>query len=126
MCGAVICAGNRVARKKQFAEQIQSDLGRPVFPAKITRFPVTPNQWFFPHCLVSARGAFRDRHEREMGCGGRDSVGAQGGRRVSWSSWAAHGAQDERRWRVRQNRVVLTPVAGAKLRGGEINSTELD
>jgi hypothetical protein len=24
----------------------------------------------------SARGAYRDRHERGMGCGGRDSVGA--------------------------------------------------
>src|SRR5437899_90084 len=68
----VICAGNRVARKIQFAERIQSDLGRPVVLANIFRFPVTPNQWFFPRCLVSARGAFRDRHEREMGCGGRD------------------------------------------------------
>ena len=29
-----------------------------------------------------ARGAYRDRHERGMGCGGRDSVGAQGGRRA--------------------------------------------
>ena len=28
--------------------------------------------------------------------------------------------------RVRQNRVVPTPVAGAKLCGGEVNSTELD
>jgi hypothetical protein len=27
---------------------------------------------------------------------------------------------------VRQNRVVPTPVAGAKLSGGEVNSTELD
>jgi hypothetical protein len=27
---------------------------------------------------------------------------------------------------VRQNRVVPTPVAGAKLRGGEVTSTELD
>jgi hypothetical protein len=82
MCGAVICAGNRVARKIQFAERIQSDLGRPAVLANIFRFPITPNQWFFPCCPVSARGAFRDRHEREMGCGGRDSVGAQDGRRV--------------------------------------------
>jgi hypothetical protein len=32
--------------------------------------------------------------------------------------WA--GAQDERRLSVRQNRVVPTPVAGAKLRGGKL------
>ena len=29
-----------------------------------------------------ARGADRDRHERGMGCGGRDGVGAQGDRRA--------------------------------------------
>ena len=29
-----------------------------------------------------ARGAYRDRHERGMGCGGRGSVGAQGDRRA--------------------------------------------
>jgi hypothetical protein len=29
---------------------------------------------------VSTRGAYRDRHERETGCGGRGSVGAEGGR----------------------------------------------
>jgi hypothetical protein len=83
LSGSNASAGNRVARKIQFAERIQSDLGRPVVLANIFRFPVTPNQWFFPRCLVSARGAFRDRHEREMGCGGRDSVGAQVVRRVS-------------------------------------------
>ena len=61
------------------------------------------------------RGAYRDRHERGAGCGGRESVGAP------WRSQGAlnlvsdlEGAQDERRCSVRQNRVVLTPVAGAK------------
>jgi hypothetical protein len=42
-----------------------------------------------------ARGAYRDRHERGRGCGGRGSVGAQvfAGR----SSVSEHSAQDERR-----------------------------
>ena len=33
-----------------------------------------------------ARGAYRDRHERGMGCGGRGSVGAPGDRRASKNS----------------------------------------
>ena len=33
-----------------------------------------------------ARGALRGRHERGMGCGGRGSVGAQGGRRARLNS----------------------------------------
>jgi hypothetical protein len=36
------------------------------------------------------------------------------------------GAQDERRYCVRQNRVVPTPVAGAKLRGGDVDPTGRD
>jgi hypothetical protein len=43
-----------------------------------------------------------------MGCGGRDSVGAQRCERST-------GAQDDGAFSVRQNRVVPTPVAGAKL-----------
>ena len=31
---------------------------------------------------VSTRGAYRDRHEREAGCGGRKRVGAEGGCRA--------------------------------------------
>jgi hypothetical protein len=85
--------------------------------------------------ISSPGGADRDRHERGMGCGGRDSVGAQSVRRaVSVSEqWRARRtalfppspgfrrkgtrpgeASWQRRGRVRQNRVVLTPVAGAK------------
>jgi hypothetical protein len=48
------------------------------------------------------------------GCGGRGSVGRVkvfAGR----LSVSGHGAQDDRRCCVRQNRVVPTPVAGAKL-----------
>ena len=36
------------ARKIEFAERIQADLGRPVVPTNINRFPLPPNQWLFP------------------------------------------------------------------------------
>ena len=62
------------ARKLRFAEQIQSDLGRPVVYAKIYFFPLAPNQWLLRRCPASTRGAYRDRHERGAGCGGRGSV----------------------------------------------------
>ena len=75
--------------------------------------------------LSRARGAYRDRHERGMGCGGRGSVGAQGDRRAGFAVSDARRA-DERRCCVRQNRVVLAPVAGVKLRGGEIDPTGID
>ena len=75
----------------------------------------TPNQWLNPGRPVPVSGAVARRHERGTGCGGRESVGAY---------WRVAGrteprerftfAQDERRLSVRQNRVVLTPVAGAK------------
>jgi hypothetical protein len=58
---------------------------------------------------VSTRGAYRDRHEREAGCGGRGSVGAEGGCRAR-QLVSVHVAKG-----VRQNRVVLAPVAGVKL-----------
>src|SRR5258708_6747727 len=35
------------------------------------------NQFYQLARLVPARGAYRDRHERGMGCGGRESAGAQ-------------------------------------------------
>src|SRR6185436_18882726 len=60
-----------VARKLQFAQAFQRDLGRPVCSAEICRFLITPNQWFLTGCPVSIRGAYRDRHERGTGCGGR-------------------------------------------------------
>ena len=47
------------------------------------RFTHTPNQWPNSGRPVPARGAVARRHERGTGCGGRDSVGAQGGRRAS-------------------------------------------
>src|SRR6185437_7827805 len=46
------------------------------------RFTATPNQWLKVARPVPARGAYRDRHERGTGCGGRESVGAPRGRRA--------------------------------------------
>jgi hypothetical protein len=43
----------------------------------IFRFTQTPNQWLNSGYPVPTRGAVARRHERGMGCGGRDSVGAQ-------------------------------------------------
>jgi hypothetical protein len=107
-------APNLVARKRQFVEQFPADLGHPVSREEIFRFSSDPNQWLFPRCPVSTRGAdrassrtrdgMRWTRQRQARCvfAGRLSV-------------SEHGAQDDRRCSVRQNRVVLTPVAGAKL-----------
>jgi hypothetical protein len=96
--------------------------------------------------VSSPGGAGRGRHERGMGCGGRDSVGArvcsQGGFRER-----ATGAQDERRCfrlrqdfagrvptrrslmaktcRVRQNRVVLRPQGWRQVLWRRIRPTGL-
>src|SRR5947207_11193631 len=66
--------GYAVARPVRFAEPDQCDLGSPVLLAKIFPFPADPNQLYIPSVL-SHRGAFRDRHGRGVGCGGRGSVG---------------------------------------------------
>ena len=73
------------------------------------------------------RGAFRDRHGRGAGCGGRDSArramavaGRDGPRERSAS------VQDDRRLSGRQSRVVLTPVAGAKLAEAKSSPTGFD
>src|SRR6266404_7164924 len=42
--------------------------------AKIFLFSPDPNQFTDSHCLVPTRGAYRDRHERGAGCGGRGSA----------------------------------------------------
>jgi hypothetical protein len=62
------------------------------------------------------RGAYRDRHGRGAGCGGRGSVGRAWDRRAGFSETCERcdGAQDERCIRVRRSRVVLASVADAK------------
>ena len=76
-------------------------MGRPVVFANINRFPSTPNQWLFPRCPVSARGAYRDRHEREAGCGGRSSV-----RRETWSQGELNLMSGH--WRARRTALKRT------------------
>jgi len=72
------------------------------------------------------RGAYRDRHGRGEGCGGRGSVlratGLQGGsmRPVSDQQHADEGCCS-----VRQNRVVLTPRRWRQVRGVEVGPTGL-
>jgi hypothetical protein len=63
---------------------------------------------------VPTGGADRERHERGTGSGGRESVGAQGLAGRVEPRERVQGAQDDDVSSVRQNRVVPTPVAGAK------------
>src|SRR5437660_1640104 len=62
------------ARKRRFAQPFQRDLGRPAALSKIFGLTCRANQFYQLARLVPARGAYRDRHERGMGCGGRSSV----------------------------------------------------
>jgi hypothetical protein len=59
--------------------------------SKIFGFAATPNQIYIRRRPAPLRGAFRERHGRGAGCGGRD------------------GALDGRCQRGRRRRVVLTP-----------------
>ena len=81
---------------------------------KYSAFPPPQISGFFRAVPSRQEGRIARRHERGTGCGGRSSVRReaclQGGLSVS-----GHGAQDDRRCSVRQNRVVLAPVAGVKL-----------
>jgi hypothetical protein len=79
------------ARKNRFPERVQRDLACPVLARKIIGFAAPPNQIYIHRHPVPLRGAFRERHGRGAGCGGRD------------------GALDGRCQRGRRRRVVLTP-----------------
>jgi len=78
------------ARKSEFAEAIQRDLGRPVPWPKIFRLCRRANQLHWFPRPASIRGAFRDRHERWCG--------------MRWTPW---WRADERHRGGRQSRVVL-------------------
>jgi hypothetical protein len=56
--------------KIKIPKAIQADLGRPVRLAKIFRFRRRANHSYNSPVLL-LEGAFRDRHERGAGCGGR-------------------------------------------------------
>jgi hypothetical protein len=74
---------NIVARTRRFVVLSQADLGRPVPSAKIFRFTRRANHLYKFAPSHPTRGAYHDRHERGVGCGGRGSVlratGLQGG-----------------------------------------------
>src|SRR5258708_9774348 len=111
-------------------------------------FSETPNQWLNCGHPVPTRGAVARRHERGTGCGGRESVGAQvrsqGGlnlvsdsqaRKTNDVSAFAKASADwhlarrsllAKTGRVRQNRVVLTPVARAQSALANSNPTGVE
>src|SRR5437868_10825512 len=72
-------------------------------------------------------GRIARRHERGTGCGGRESARralAIAGRDEPRERSAS--VQDDRRLSGRQSRVVLTPVAGAKLAEAKSDPTGFD
>src|SRR6266567_1035577 len=72
--------------------------------SKIFRLTRRANQRYQLAPSFPGKRGVGDRHERGRGCGGRGSVGAQGGRRavLSRTRERATRAQDERRCCVRQ------------------------
>jgi hypothetical protein len=71
------------------------------------RFPDDPNQSYI-HLVPSHRGAYRDRHGRGTGCGGRGSIGARSGRRAVFRE-RLPARRRTMQARGRRSRVVLTP-----------------
>jgi hypothetical protein len=91
---------------------------KPVQPLaqKYSAFHPTQISGSFPLSRLDKRGG-----SRVVTNAGRDAVdaAASGAKRVRRAGFpvSGHGAQDDRRCSVRQNRVVLAPVAGVKLPG---------
>jgi hypothetical protein len=112
------------ARKIEFRQPIQRDLGRPDPAQNKFSFSFCSNGVFHPIIPPHAEGRTRRHDTWSAGCGGRDSVarekGSQGGLKLCLGPVSdclprrTSGAV-----RVRQNRVVLAPVAGVKLCEGE-------
>jgi hypothetical protein len=92
---------------------IQRDLPCPVPFTKRFRLTRRANQNYKPRRLVLKRGALAIVTNVGTGCGGRGSVGV---RSISQGGFPVSGIACARRRRqsVRQNRVVLAPVAGVK------------
>jgi hypothetical protein len=123
------------ARLCDFLQQLQADLACPASTAKIFRFAATPNHPYNSRHPVPRRGALAIVTNVGAGCGGRGSVRREKpfagrlsvserclrrrtalkrfrqkfGRRHWLAGWFGEGSC------VRQNRVVLAPVAGVKL-----------
>ena len=117
LCELICSSRKRNLRQQPATNQPDGQITKtcPVPRAKIFRFSSDPNQWLFPCRPVSTRGA--DRASSRTRDGMRWTQAASGAKRVRRAGFpvSGHGAQDDRRCSVRQNRVVLAPVAGVKL-----------
>jgi len=106
------------APKHEFHQPIQRDLGRPDAAAKINRFSFPPNQLHLRASRLIEEGRTRRHDTWSAGSGGREAPArARHCRAVSGfvlETVSNRSAQDERRYCVRQKRVVLAPVAGVK------------
>ena len=107
------------ARKIEFRQSIQRDLGRPDCASKIFRFSFPPNQLHLRAIPPHRRGAYAS--SRYVECGLRWTrwrcacEALQGGLKLGLGAVSDRSAQGEQRCCVRQKRVVLAPVAGVKL-----------
>jgi hypothetical protein len=115
---ALICASRKHnLRQHPATNQPDGQITKtcPAPRVKIFRFSSDPNQRLFPCRPDPARGA--DRASSRTRDGMRWTRAASGAKRCSQGGFpvSGHGAQDDRRCSVRQNRVVLAPVAGVKL-----------
>ena len=93
-------------------------MGRPDCAAKIFRFSFPPNQLHLRASRLIEEGRTRRHDTWSAGSGGREAPArARYCRAVSGfvlETVSDRSAQDERRYCVRQKRVVLAPVAGVK------------
>jgi hypothetical protein len=105
---------NSVAPKRRFPEVFQRDLPCPALPRKTFRLKRRANQNYKLGHLVPERGALAIVTNVGTGCGGRGSVGVSRYRRAG-DPVSDVACARRRRQSVRQNRVVLAPVAGVKL-----------
>ncbi len=104
-----------------------SDLAVQSLREKYSASPLTQIKSTTPAVPFRQEGRIARRHERGAGCGGRESVRramAIAGRDEPRERSAS--VQDDRRFSGRQSRVVLTPVAGAKLAEAKSDPTGFD
>jgi hypothetical protein len=115
-----------VARKLRFAQTFQNDLGRPV-PSRKNNSLSIPSKSMATSALSrpdkradreSSRNAGRDVVDASASA--RKAIAGRGQTRERFAARETNGVS-----RVRQNRVVLTPVAGAKSAEAHVGPTGL-
>jgi hypothetical protein len=114
------CAGHHLSRSCLLSRRTRPPDGQITKTCRAPCRKIIPltrraNQFYQFARLTREEGRIAIVTKRGMGCGGRGSAGAQGDRRADPGSVSGSRRADERRCCVRQNRVVPTPVAGAKL-----------